>query len=123
MFDYNQHMLNNHLYQLDADEARQEAIEEKAQEISKEIRGQHFVKINSDSHLYHVEDFMSDMDVPEEMNTGDFCAILAVDADSYEEGLHDKFEAWCEDLAVKDIDNSEPPECDYDTREEYEGDY
>jgi len=123
MSDYNEMMLNKRLYQLDADEARQEAIEEKAQEISKKIRGQHFVKINSDSHLYHVEDFMSDMETPEEMSAGDYCAILTVDADSYEEGLNDKFESWCEYLAVKDIDNEEPPECDYDTREEYEGDY
>ena len=102
--------LNNYLNQLDADDARQEYIEDRAQQISKEIRGQHFVKINGDKNLYHIEDFMSDMEVPEEMSTGDYCAILTVDADSYEEGLNDKFEAWCEDLATKDADNEEPPE-------------
>ena len=107
-------------YLNDQDEldARQEAIESRGMEISGEIRAQHLVYIEG-TH-YHIEDFMSDNDI--EYNTGEFCTILSTDADGYEEGMHDKFEAWCEVLAETDIDNREY-DCEdgYDTREEYEG--
>ena len=97
---------------------RQEAIESRGMEISEEIRAQHLVYIEG-TH-YHIEDFMSDNEI--ECDTGEFCTILSTDGDAYEKGMHDKFELWCESLAEADVDNEEPPERDYDTREEYEGD-
>jgi hypothetical protein len=47
---------------------------------------------------------MSDNEIACE-DSGEFCAILTKDADSYEEGLHDKFELWCDELATKSINN------------------
>ncbi len=110
--------LNNHLYQLDAEEARQEAIEDRAEEIAEQLKSQSLVKINGDSNLYHIDEFIGD-DV---FNTGSVCNILNEKPEQLMTELIEKFGEWCVELATKDIDNSEPPECDYDTREEYEGD-
>jgi hypothetical protein len=96
--------LDQHLVNIDDSDSRQEAIEYKAQEISKQIRSQLLVKLSGDKYLYGVEDFMSDNEIACE-DSGEFCAILTKDADSYEEGLHDKFELWCNELATKSIDN------------------
>ena len=106
MCDGNLAALRAYERDIDNQERKEEFIEKLAVEISDDIRAQKLVKINGDAHLYHIEKFMDDCEI--EHDTGEFCAILTVDADGYEEGLDERFWLWCVDLAEKDIDNEEP---------------
>lgn len=75
------------------------AVEDRAEQISSELRQQTLVKINDDQHLYHIDDFIADV----EINSYPFCAFLSGKSDSLQEDLNDKFEEWCLKLATKDI--------------------
>ena len=110
MYDGNLYALRQYENNIDAQERKEEFIEKRAVEISEELRAQKLVKINGDVHLYHVEQFMDDCEI--EHDTGEFCAILTVDADGYEQGLDERFWLWCVELAESDIDNEEQP-CEY----------
>ena len=106
--DGNTYALNKHLAEIEALELYQESIEIMAEEIGIELLGQHLVKINGDAHLYHIDDFIAD-DV---FNTGSICSFLLTSSRDLHDELTEKFEAWCEELATKDIDNEEQP-CEY----------
>ena len=80
---------------------RDEAIEQRAEEIGEQLREQHHVKINGDSHPYHIDNFIAE-DV---FNTGPVCAMLSGNAESLQDELIEKFNEWCIELATKDIDN------------------
>jgi hypothetical protein len=102
--DGNTAALNAHQKEIDAAELRQERIDIRAEQIAGKLREQKMVRINGDTHLYHIDEFIAD-DV---FNTGPVCALLAGNADSLMEELTEKFDAWCSELAEKDIDNMEP---------------
>lgn len=116
--DGNLAALRQHERDIDNQERKEEFIGARADEIGAKLRQQQLVKINGDKHLYHIDDFIAD-DV---FNTGPVCSLLSGNSEQLEQELTEKFGAWCHELAEKDIDNEEPPERDYDTREEYEGD-
>ena len=107
--------------------AREEYIELKKDEVQEELLsvGQRYEKAfvnDSKGNKIELSDFIADM----EIDAGVFAEFIKecyIGQGSYfRNKMLKQLDKYCEDLAIELVDNEEPPECDYDTREEYEGD-
>ena len=107
--------------------ARDEAIEDKAIEVQEtllSVSSQYekaFVN-DSEGNKFELSDFIADM----EIDAGIFSEFLQEchngQGSFFRNKIMSQLEKYCEEVATDLVDNEEPPECDYDTREEYEGD-
>ena len=107
--------------------AREEYIELKKDEVQEELLSvdQRYEKAfinDSKGNKIELSDFIADM----EIDAGVFAEFMKecyIGQGSYfRNKMLKQLDKYCEDIATELVDNEEPPECDYDTREEYEGD-
>ena len=119
--DGNLYALNKHLWECEQQEARYEAIEEKANEVKDILMSVNhkFEKafvLDSKGNKCEMSDFIADMDISD--------CLFAEFLDGgtlLKDKLNAQFDVFCEEIATDLIDNMDAESC-YDTREEYERD-
>ena len=93
------------LYQYEKEQdalcARDEAIEDKTQEVLSAILEQHIVMVAGDK--YHMDDFIADVDI----NTDAFIWSLKGAPEDFNDIMNDKLSEWCKEIATKLVDKGE----------------
>ena len=112
MICVNTHLLNKHLAQLEIEDMRYEAIQEKTDEIrdvllSTNIHVDAYVR-DSDGYMCTIGDFMADMALNESL----FAEFLD-GGDLLRDKLNEQLTVYCEALATDLVDNQEPNHTDY----------
>ena len=108
----NTYLLNKHMAQMENDDMRYEAIQEKTDEIrdvllSTNIHVDAYVR-DSNGYMCTIGDFMADMVVVESL----FAEFLD-GGDLLKDKLNEQLTEYCETIATNLVDNQEPEEQDY----------